>query len=233
MNEWITDLLALQDLDMKIRNLKLRIDTIPAEKKRLNSLVKDAMDDVEVAKDGLRRIERSIKDQEGEAEKLNEASRKLLTQSAMVKKNNEYQAMMADIEAKKKAISDIETKILELLDQVEEQQKNVAAAEKELAVTQKTVKAEMADLVELKQELEEDISEKLKLRKAYESKVDTQTLNVYHRLLEGGKGEPVAMINQGVCSYCRLRVPPQTVNNAKKGILTLCDNCSHILYLHS
>ena len=141
--------------------------------------------------------------------------------------------MMADIETKKKAISDIETKILELLDQVEEQQKNVAAAEKELAVTQKTVKAEMADLVELKQELEEDISEKLKLRKAYESKVDTQTLNVYHRLLEGGKGEPVAMINQGVCSYCRLRVPPQTVNNAKKGILTLCDNCSHILYLHS
>ena len=115
MNEWITDLLALQDLDMKIRNLKLRIDTIPAEKKRLNSLVKDAMDDVEVAKDGLRRIERNIKDQEGEAEKLNEASRKLLTQSAMVKKNNEYQAMMADIEAKKKAISDIETKILELL----------------------------------------------------------------------------------------------------------------------
>ena len=99
MNEWITDLLALQDLDMKIRNLKLRIDTIPAEKKRLNSLVKDAMDDVEVAKDGLRRIERNIKDQEGEAEKLNEASRKLLTQSAMVKKNNEYQAMMADIEA--------------------------------------------------------------------------------------------------------------------------------------
>ena len=92
MNEWITDLLALQDLDMKIRNLKLRIDTIPAEKKRLNSLVKDAMDDVEVAKDGLRRIERNIKDQEGEAEKLNEASRKLLTQSAMVKKNNEYQA---------------------------------------------------------------------------------------------------------------------------------------------
>ena len=178
MNEWITDLLALQDLDMKIRNLKLRIDTIPAEKKRLNSLVKDAMDDVEVAKDGLRRIERNIKDQEGEAEKLNEASRKLLTQSAMVKKNNEYQAMMADIEAKKKAISDIETKILELLDQAEDQQKNVAAAEKELAVTQKTVKAEMADLVELKQELEEDIAEKLKLRKAYEGKVDTQTLNV-------------------------------------------------------
>ena len=60
MNEWITDLLALQDLDMKIRNLKLRIDTIPAEKKRLNSLVKDAMDDVEVAKDGLRRSERNI-----------------------------------------------------------------------------------------------------------------------------------------------------------------------------
>lgn len=32
MNEWITDLLALQDLDLKIRNLNLRIDTIPSEK---------------------------------------------------------------------------------------------------------------------------------------------------------------------------------------------------------
>ncbi len=233
MNEWITDLLALQDLDLKIRNLNLRIDTIPSEKKRLDSLVKDAVSDVEVAKDGLRRIERAIKENEGEIEKLNEASRKLLTQSAMVKKNNEYQAMMADIEAKKNAVSDIETKILELLDQAERAQQGIAAAEKELAVTQKSVKAEMADLVELKQELEEDIGEKLKLRKAYESKIDTQTLSVYHRLLEGGKGEPVAMINQGVCSFCRLKVPPQTINNAKKGVLTLCDNCSHILYLHS
>ena len=216
MNEWITDLLALQDLDLKIRNLNLRIDTIPSEKKRLDSLVKDAVSDVEVAKDGLRRIERAIKENEGEIEKLNEASRKLLTQSAMVKKNNEYQAMMADIEAKKNAVSDIETKILELLDQAERAQQGIAAAEKELAVTQKSVKAEMADLVELKQELEEDIGEKLKLRKAYESKIDTQTLSVYHRLLEGGKGEPVAMINQGVCSFCRLKVPPQTINNAKK-----------------
>ena len=233
MNEWITDLLALQDLDLKIRNLNLRIDTIPSEKKRLDSLVKDAVSDVEVAKDGLRRIERAIKENEGEIEKLNEASRKLLTQSAMVKKNNEYQAMMADIEAKKNAVSEIETKILELLDQAERAQQGIAAAEKELAVTQKSVKAEMADLVELKQELEEDIGEKLKLRKAYESKIDTQTLSVYHRLLEGGKGEPVAMINQGVCSFCRLKVPPQTINNAKKGVLTLCDNCSHILYLHS
>ena len=233
MNEWITDLLALQDLDLKIRNLNLRIDTIPSEKKRLDSLVKDAVSDVEVAKDGLRRIERAIKENEGEIEKLNEASRKLLTQSAMVKKNNEYQAMMADIEAKKNAVSDIETKILELLDQAESAQQGIAAAEKELAVTQKSVKAEMADLVELKQELEEDIGEKLKLRKAYESKIDTQTLSVYHRLLEGGKGEPVAMINQGVCSFCRLKVPRQTINNAKKGVLTLCDNCSHILYLHS
>ena len=203
------------------------------KKKRLDSLVKDAVSDVEVAKDGLRRIERAIKENEGEIEKLNEASRKLLTQSAMVKKNNEYQAMMADIEAKKNAVSDIETKILELLDQAESAQQGIAAAEKELAVTQKSVKAEMADLVELKQELEEDIGEKLKLRKAYESKIDTQTLSVYHRLLEGGKGEPVAMINQGVCSFCRLKVPPQTINNAKKGVLTLCDNCSHILYLHS
>ena len=46
MNEWITDLLALQDLDLKIRNLNLRIDTIPSEKKRLDSLVKDAVSDV-------------------------------------------------------------------------------------------------------------------------------------------------------------------------------------------
>ena len=188
MNEWITDLLALQDLDLKIRNLNLRIDTIPSEKKRLDSLVKDAVSDVEVAKDGLRRIERAIKENEGEIEKLNEASRKLLTQSAMVKKNNEYQAMMADIEAKKNAVSDIETKILELLDQAESAQQGIAAAEKELAVTQKSVKAEMADLVELKQELEEDIGEKLKLRKAYESKLIRRPCRFTTVCWKAGKG---------------------------------------------
>lgn len=230
MKQWVADLLALQNLDMKIRNLETRLATIPAEKVRLDSLLKDDMADVEVAKDGKRRIDRSIKDAEGEIEKLNEAVRKLLTQSAMVKKNNEYQAMMTDIETKKNRISDIETTILELLDKAEEAEKEIQKAEKEFSVTQKTVKAEASDLVELKKELEESIAESLKLRKAYESKVDTQTLSVYHRLLAGKKGEPMAMIDQGVCGYCRLKVPPQTVNNAKKGLMTLCDNCSHLLY---
>ena len=109
-------------------------------------------------------------------------------------------------------------------------EKEIQTAEKEFAVTRKTVKSEADDLVELKKELEESIQESLKLRKAYEAKVDTQTLEVYHRLLAGKKGEPMAMIDQGVCGYCRLKVPPQTVNNAKKGLMTLCDNCSHLLY---
>lgn len=230
MKQWVADLLALQNLDLKIRNLNTRLETIPAEKARLDSLLKDASACVDVAKDGKRRIDRSIKDAEGEIEKLNEAIRKLLTQSAMVKKNNEYQAMMADIETRKNKISDIETTILELMDKAEAAGKEILSAEKEFAVTQKTVKAEAADLIELKKELEESVEESLKLRKAYESKVDTQTLNVYHRLLAGKKGEPMAMINQDVCGYCRLRVPPQTINNAKKGVMTLCDNCSHLLY---
>ena len=230
MKQWVADLLALQNLDMKIRNLQTRLETIPAEKVRLDSVLKDGLSCVEVAKDGKRRIDRSIKDAEGEIEKLNEAIRKLLTQSAMVKKNNEYQAMMTDIETKKAKISDIETTILELLDKSEAAEKEIQAAEKEFSVTQKTVKSEAADLVELKKELEESIRESQKLRKAYEAKVDTQTLEVYHRLLSGRKGEPMAMIDQGVCGYCRLKVPPQTVNNAKKGLMTLCDNCSHLLY---
>lgn len=231
MKQWVADLLALQNLDLKIRNLKIRLETIPAEKERLDSIVKDASSNVDVAKDAKRKIERAIKDAEGEIEKHNEAVRKLLTQSAMVKKNNEYQAMMTDIESKKAKISDIETTVLELLDKAEDADKEVQAAERELISTQKNIKAETADLVELKKELEESIAENLKLRKAYEAKVDTQTLSVYHRLLSGNRGEPVAMITQGVCGYCRLKVPPQTVNNAKKGIMTLCDNCSHLLYI--
>lgn len=231
MKQWVADLIALQELDLKIRNLKTRLESIPAEKKRLDSIVKEASAKVDAAKDARRRIDRAIKDAEGEIEKGNEAIRKLLTQSAMVKKNNEYQAMMADIEAKKAKISDIETTVIELLDKADAADVDIKNAERELLSTQKNIKAEAADLVELKKELEESIEESLKLRKAYEAKVDTATITVYQRLLNGGKGTPVAPISQGVCGYCRLKVPPQTVNNAKKGILTLCDNCSHMLYI--
>ena len=31
MKQWVADLLALQNLDMKIRNLQTRLETIPAE----------------------------------------------------------------------------------------------------------------------------------------------------------------------------------------------------------
>lgn len=231
MKQWVANLIALQDLDLKIRNLKTRLDTIPAEKKRLDSIVKEASAKVDAAKDSRRKIERTVKDTEGEIEKENEAVRKLLTQSAMVKKNNEYQAMMTDIETKKKKISDLETAVLELLEKADASEVDIKNAERELLSTQKNIKAEAADLLELKKELEESVNESMKLRKAYEAKVDTAALTVYQRLLDGGKGAPAAPISQGVCGCCRLKVPPQTVNNAKKGIMTLCDNCSHILYI--
>ncbi len=232
MKPWVENLLALQSIDLKLRSLNVKLETVPVEKKRLESELTASGNLVTAAANALRKVEKEIKEKETETAAVEESIRKLLVQSSMVKKNNEYQAMMTDIEGKKAQISERETKILELMDLAESASAALKKAEQAFAQEQKSVKAELKDLAELEQEIRDEMLSTKSLRKADEGKVETKVLDLYSRLLKDKKNMPLAPIDQGsICGNCRLRVTPQTVNDAKKGAITLCDNCSHMLYI--
>lgn len=231
MKKWIENLLNLQAQDMRIRNLEIKYKTIPGERAKLIAEFEAVKKALAEAKADLQKTEQALKNQEAAAAAAVETMKKLQIQSASVKKNADYQAMLAEIEKCRVKISDIESAQIELLDQIEEKKKLLRTAEKNYNSTGRAVQAEVRELDQLKADIIAEAKEKAALVKHLESKVEMNVLEVYKRLRASGKGEPLSAIRPGgMCSNCNLKLTPQTLNLAAKGNMALCDNCSHMVY---
>ncbi len=231
MRKWTSDILTLQKFDMRLRDLEIKYRTIPQEKARMKEELETAAGVVRKAREQLQNIERSIRSVQSDIAQQNDKIRKTQTQSTMVKKNAEYQAMLADIEATRNRISELETREIELYDEQENAGKALTGAEKDYSAAERAVKAELADFDTLVSEIKEEVLKLKHDKKRFTTQIDLNVLEIYKRLLESDKkGKPVVPILNGACSNCLLKVTPQTMNAARKGAVVQCDNCSHIIY---
>ncbi|MBQ9338149.1 MAG: hypothetical protein IJS14_12725 [Lentisphaeria bacterium] len=230
MKRWVANILTVQQYDMKLRALETKYRTIPQERANLRELYDAAKAKLENARTAAVQAAQAVRQTESEIAVLNENIRKLLTQSAMVKKNAEYQAMMTDIENAKARISDLETKQLEQMDEQAAAAKAAAEEEKSFAATESQLKAEAAEFKELVEHIKTEAIRLKAEKKQFMPRVELHVLNAYKTILAKDKGPPVVPIRNGSCGYCSMAVPPQEINEARKGQLVFCDNCAHILY---
>ncbi|MBO4649030.1 MAG: hypothetical protein J5806_12840 [Lentisphaeria bacterium] len=230
MKNWVSNILTVQQYDMKLRDLETKYRTIPGERAKLREEYEAAKAELAAVRENAARLERAGKQAESDIAALNEKIRKNLTQSALVKKNAEYQALMADIENSKRQISELETRVIELMDEQENARKAVAEQEKMFAATQAEIREQLADFEQLIERIKQDALKLKAEKKGFITRVELNVLNAYQNILTRDKGKPVVPIVNGSCDNCSLKVTPQAINEAKKGLLVFCDNCSHILY---
>ena len=232
MKPWIETLLALQSLDMELRGIETKIATFPSEKARITAEAKESESTVLAARSELQNLQMKIKSVDGKAAAAQEEVQKLRIQSGTIKKANEYEAMLSVIKNKEEEQSSLETEALTLMEGVPQLQKNLSAAEKQHAAVVKSLREEVAELKEYAETLKQKYKETKSLREAHAQNVNQNALEIYQKLLADKKGEPmVAVLDGATCGYCRLKLTPQTINNAKRGDITLCDNCSRMIYL--
>ena len=141
-----------------------------------------------------------------------------------------HRAILAEIEAAKKSISDSETREIELMDEQEAAEKLLAKAERSYKATRRTVQAEVRELDSLKEAIAKEIAEKEKRSAELAKNVIPNYLEPYRRMLAAGEGSPVGTIRNGSCSNCNMKNSPQTTMEARNGNLVNCDNCSFYLY---
>lgn len=228
---WAQNLLKLQTLDLEIRNLKLRMTMIPKEANAIKAQVAAIEARVKAARELRQAHERELKQNEADAADLADKIRKLEQQSSLVKKNTEYQAMMDSIAMLKKAIGDHETRVLELMDIIEEDGGRIRAAEESAKVESAGLREEYEELRTLYREVQLRIRELEKQRPGLRNGVDSEVLPRYEQILGKNSGTPLVAVEEDKCGECHLRLTPQTLNNAKSGAICFCDNCMHIIYI--
>jgi predicted nucleic acid-binding Zn-ribbon protein len=225
----VQNLMELQQADREILRLKDEIAALPKrvaviEQKLAGTraVLENAKTAVKADEAGRRKHETAIQDQQQKISKYRD-------QSLEVKTNDQYKALMHEIQFAEQDIRANEDKILELMVNADAQEKSVKAAEIEL-------KAEMAEIEKEKAEARETTADDEKQLKEWSGKrekartgVNPDLLRHYDRVMKF-RGTGLAEVRDQKCMGCQMMLRPQTFNEVRSGQMIICESCQRILY---
>jgi len=228
----IENLLKLQDIDKEIRRLKDEVAELPKrvyviEQKLAgtNAQLGKAQAAVKTDEAARRKFETNISDLRGKISKYRD-------QSLDVKTNEQYKALLHEIEFAEKEIGTNEDKILELM-------VNADARDKEVKAAQADVKTETAEIEKEKEQARQRTAEDEKLlaeaktqRDQLRGGIREDLLRQYERVSKF-RGSGISEVRDHKCMACQVMLRPQTYNEVRSGKdVVICDSCQRILYFN-
>ena len=228
----IENLLKLQDADKEIRRLQEEIAELPkrvaAIEQKLagtKAQLERAQASVKADEAARRRHETSIQDLRGKISKYRD-------QSLEVKTNDQYKALLHEIQFAEKEIAAAEDKILELMLNTEAREKEVKLAQAELKAETAEIEKEKADAHQRTAEDQKQLTEWRAKREQLRGGIDADLLRHYERVAKF-RGTGISEAFDHKCTTCQVMLRPQTYNEVRTGQhAVLCDSCQRILYFN-
>ena len=231
-NELITQLLILQDRDMKVRQIEDQLASLPEEKEATKSGIAGLKSQIESGRNRLKELEASGKAIEIEMGQIEGQVVKYKNQQLQVKKNEEYQALIHEIEIAQGKISELEESELEILYELDEARKEWATSEKAILEKIEAEKSFLERLGEKGKNLEAETTGAKEAHEAELAKTPKQSHSIYKRVAMGLKFPIIVALRSGKCAGCHMKVSSAVEYEVKKGEeITTCDNCARILYI--
>lgn len=231
MKEKMKLLIELQACDRKIKEIQfsksqgpLKIQGLREELAAMDRQAQDGHDRLESLKKDRKKLETDIQDLDG---KIQKAGIKL----GNIKKNEEYTAVLTEIEYLKKLKFTTEDRVLQLMEEIDQTEGQMREFKFGKAETSSRVEA---GIVAVERETEEQDREILALeenRDRLTPALEKDLLKKYRLLLERKNGQAVSAVIRGVCQTCHLGLPPQRFNELLKGdSLITCPHCNRLVY---
>ena len=229
----IDSLLILQDREQNRRSLTRKLEAIPGETRVVENKISAEKNAIENAKSELQSLESRKKMLETEIGSAEDKLAKYKTQQALVKKNDEYQALGHEIESTEAAISELEGQELEVMFEIDSARERFVVSEKSLRENIAEHEQKLAMLAERKINLAAELKTAEQVYSEAREPVSERFLRVFDRIAK--RHLPVcAPIQGGNCSGCHLKVSGENESVARKGEeLATCDQCGRIVWFES
>jgi len=221
---------SLQDVDREIQRLTDEIATLPRRVAEVEAKLASAKNQIEHEKNKIKQNDAAKRGFESEIQSLQQKISKYREQSLDVKTNEQYKALLHEIEFAEKQIRDYEEKILVTMVEAESHEKSQKAAEADFKTQSTLIEKEKAEVRARSEEDEKALAgwqaKRLELRK----EISGETLAHYDRILPVRKTALAEAIAQK-CSACNVMLRPQKYDEIRSNnqIFT-CDSCSRILF---
>ncbi len=224
-------LLALQEKDRKILKLQREIRDIPTRKAEVESQLDRAKAQLAIAHDAQMKVESDLKQLEIEVESHREKIVRYKQQQMDAQNNEQYRALLHEVAAEEKSISELEDREIELMEQLEGSKKAITERDAEMKEEDEGICEEQEMLAERLEEVHEDLERVIAARERLVSNVESASLIKKYERLFANKGDfAVVRVENDHCKGCNMRVPPQVVNDAlNPAKLVICNYCGRML----
>src|SRR5579863_6715427 len=226
----IENLLKLQDTDKEIRRLQDEVAELPKRVAVIEQKLAGTKAQLDKAQSAVKADEASRRKYDANITELRGKISKYRDQSLDVKTNDQYKALLHEIQFAEKEISANEDRILELM-------VNADARDKEVKAAQADLKAETAEIEKEKEAARQRTAEDEKLLAEWRSKRDqlrtgiSEDLLRHYERVSKFRGSGISEVRDHKCMACQVMLRPQTYNDVRTGQQTVvCDSCQRILY---
>ena len=142
----------------------------------------------------------------------------------------ELSSLQHEVNTFKAQRDQLETKTLEIMDQVEQAEASVTATSSELKRLEKEWQSQQQQLATEIDQLKNKLADLKQQRQAFAEAIDPHSVASYEKIRKQ-KEKPVARVEQGICRGCRISLPSNELQQARSGNLVQCGSCGRILYL--
>jgi predicted nucleic acid-binding Zn-ribbon protein len=230
MNADLEKLIELEKIDREIARLRDEVAALPKRVEAIEHKLADDKAAVEKAKTAIKSNEASRRKLEADIQGFQQKIMKYREQSSSVKTNDEYRALMHEVQFAEKEISGSEDKILELMIALEAEEKALKAAEADLREEAAAVEKEKAEAQTRTAEDEKLLAGLDQQRGALRGGVTDGSLAHYDRVMRQRKSA-IAEARDQKCMACFVMIRPQTWQDIRNNLeIVACSSCGRILY---
>ncbi len=229
MNPDLARAIELERTDREIARLRQEVAALPARVAAIEQKLAASKAHLEAARAAIKNGEAQRRKHEADIQGQQQKISKYRDQSLEVKTNEQYRALLHEIQFAERAIREAEDRILELMVGAEEQDKLARAAEAELKAETAEIEKEKAAARAITAEDEKQLAVWNAKRDELRKGMDPGVLAHYDRVLKL-RGSAVAQARDHKCMACNVMLRPQTYNDVTSNEqVIMCDSCGRIL----
>lgn len=232
MHKILEDILALQDIDRRSRDIEKQLANIPAERHSVEAKLEREKIATSYIENEVLKLEIARKSSEAELKKAEDDLLKKRILLASAKKEDEFRAIELEINTLTKLIEQKSNETLELLYSIDTKSKELEKAKQNLFFASKTAEGELNMLKFRESELAKKLSEQSHLVQTLNVCEAGQFYDAYNVLKSLNKSFPLIVeLTDDKCPCCNLKLSRETIDATKDcSSPVFCENCGRILY---
>ena len=221
----------LQSIEDESSEIKKALGKVEEEISSRKIKLSDSEKNLRVSEAALGKIKTEYRDFEIEAEGRTARLKKSEDYIKTVTSNNEYQLLLREIDDNRKRNAELETQMIEYLDQIEAAEKEVLENTKEVEKLSGQVVREIAEIEQNSVDERNALNEIIEKKETIAKELSPRLYKRFCDISERSAGKGIVPVIKSICGGCHMNIPPQmNIEVQRAEGLHFCPQCQRMLY---